>query len=592
MIKARLLLAGSILPMLAFGQAAPLANPGFVVAQAQPAAPEDPAQKGKQAPKKDQTPAAKPQPGQTQQPAAKPQPPAAQGQPSGTQQPSGQTGQPQRGQPPAQKSAQPPAQATPPASQTTTPSQTTPPAARTTPPAGQSGQPPAARRQPPGQPPATQTQTTPPATQTPSTAQQPTQTQPAQSQPAQTQPTQKQPPAARRGPPGAPPAAQGQQTPGQPAGQQPAARTPAGQPPAAQQQTTTPPAQGETSPAARGQTPPTQQGQSPAAQGQAPFVKRQPGEAISMQPTGSQGQPIRRVEELRQERREERQGDRTVIREGDRTIIRQGDRTIIQHSETGRFRHSGRELAVERRGGEVRNVIERPDGTRIITVTDDSGRLLRRIRRTREGREIIIIDNRVVARPGARADFYVQLPPPVIRIPRERYIVEADRASREEIYDTLIAPPVDRIERRYSLDEVRYSVALRQRMPRIDIDSITFESGSWEIAPDQLDALAVIGEGINRAIARNPAEVFMIEGHTDATGGDDDNLSLSDRRAESVALALSEQFQVPAENLTTQGYGEQQLKVPTDGPERQNRRVTLVRITPLLTGRAGTTGAN
>jgi outer membrane protein OmpA-like peptidoglycan-associated protein len=49
-------------------------------------------------------------------------------------------------------------------------------------------------------------------------------------------------------------------------------------------------------------------------------------------------------------------------------------------------------------------------------------------------------------------------------------------------------------------------------------------------------------------------------------------------------LVLSEQFGVPAENLTTQGYGEQYLKVPTPGPERANRRVTVRRITPLLTG--------
>jgi hypothetical protein len=35
----------------------------------------------------------------------------------------------------------------------------------------------------------------------------------------------------------------------------------------------------------------------------------------------------------------------------------------------------------------------------------------------------------------------------------------------------------------------------------------------------------------------------------------------------------------------TQGYGEQFLKIPTDGPEEQNRRVTARRITPLLEGR-------
>ena len=31
---------------------------------------------------------------------------------------------------------------------------------------------------------------------------------------------------------------------------------------------------------------------------------------------------------------------------------------------------------------------------------------------------------------------------------------------------------------------------------------------------------------------------------------------------------LSQKFGVPAENLTTQGYGEQYLKVPTQDPEK------------------------
>ncbi len=51
---------------------------------------------------------------------------------------------------------------------------------------------------------------------------------------------------------------------------------------------------------------------------------------------------------------------------------------------------------------------------------------------------------------------------------------------------------------------------------------------------------------------------------------------------ESVAIILSDTFRVPPENLTTQGYGEQYLKVPTEGPSRENRRVAVRRITPLL----------
>ena len=127
-------------------------------------------------------------------------------------------------------------------------------------------------------------------------------------------------------------------------------------------------------------------------------------------------------------------------------------------------------------------------------------------------------------------------------------------------------------------------------MPRVDLD-VTFETGSWQLSPDQVERLAAVAAGLNRAIQRNPREVFMVEGHTDAVGADVDNLSLSDRRAESVAVALTEQFQVPAENLVTQGYGEQFLKVATDGPERANRRVAVRRITPLIDKQAASTGA-
>jgi OmpA-OmpF porin, OOP family len=178
----------------------------------------------------------------------------------------------------------------------------------------------------------------------------------------------------------------------------------------------------------------------------------------------------------------------------------------------------------------------------------------------------------------------VDLPPPMIRIPRDRYIVETETATPTLLYETLVAPPVEVIDRPYSLDEIRYSAPLRDRMPRIDLNTVTFDSGSWELSPDQIEQLAGIAASLNRAIEVNPREVFLIEGYTDSVGSDVDNLSLSDRRAESVAIVLTQQFGVPAENLSTQGYGKQYLKVPTDGPERANRRVTVRRITPLLTG--------
>ena len=225
----------------------------------------------------------------------------------------------------------------------------------------------------------------------------------------------------------------------------------------------------------------------------------------------------------------------------------------------------------------------RPDGTQIITVVGRDGRLLRRIRRDERGREIIIIDNSY-RDPRAVGGFYVDLPPPVVSIPYDRYIVDADEASPEVIYDTMMAPPVERIDRRYSLDEIRYSPNVRQLMPSIDVNTINFETGSWEIPPDQAAKLQGIADGLNRAIQANPRAVFLIEGHTDAVGNDVDNLSLSDRRAESAATLLTQQFGVPAENLTSQGYGEQYPKEQTDGPSAINRRVTIRNITPLLNG--------
>ncbi len=83
-------------------------------------------------------------------------------------------------------------------------------------------------------------------------------------------------------------------------------------------------------------------------------------------------------------------------------------------------------------------------------------------------------------------------------------------------------------------------------------------------------------------IADDPSELFLIEGHTDAVGNAGYNLLLSDRRAESVALAFTEYFGVPAENMVIQGYGESFLRIPTQEVERLNRRVAVRRITPLL----------
>ena len=259
------------------------------------------------------------------------------------------------------------------------------------------------------------------------------------------------------------------------------------------------------------------------------------------------------MEDFRNQRQQSEEGGRTVIREPDRVIIldRNGQ-SFIRHNDADRFRYGARDVRVEQVGNESRTIIIRPDGTQIITVNDREGRLVRRVRRDNDGRELVILDNSF-RDSGPAGDFYVDLPPPVLRIPQDRYIVEAETADPALIYETLIAPPVDRIARRYSLDEIRYSPSVRQRMPSIDLNTINFETGSWEIPQDQALKLQVIADGLNSAISRNPREIFLVEGHTDAVGSDVDNLSLSDRRAEFSCNTVVAAIQSPGRKSCLSG---------------------------------------
>lgn len=331
-----------------------------------------------------------------------------------------------------------------------------------------------------------------------------------------------------------------------------------------------------------------------------PTTKRPPPDVVKRSYTVVR-KPARKYDDLKRERKEEvlGGGKYRVIREPDRrTIVRQDNRIFIRSDESERFRRiSPSARSFRRSDGSYQTVMTRRDGGRIVDVVDRNGRLLYRTRRGPGGRETILIDNRRYYREERNSGrdlllgvgiglvagaAIVALSEPRVTIPRERYIVDYDRASDDDIYEALTAPPVERLDRSYSLDEIRYSRPLRDRMRRVDLDTVTFDFGSWEVGADQERALERMAAGINRALESNADEIFLIEGHTDAVGSDEDNLSLSDRRAQSVAEILTTAYGVPPENLVTQGYGEEYLKINTQEPERANRRIAVRRISPLL----------
>ena len=276
--------------------------------------------------------------------------------------------------------------------------------------------------------------------------------------------------------------------------------------------------------------------------------------------------------------------EEVVETEGNRTIVRRGSQLEVQHDDSARLEvGSARRLQEINPDGTKTTTVIRPNGTRIVTVRDADGEIVERSRQSRNrGVEILIGGG--PRQQGPALDLHISLPQLEITIPQRDYVVESESASDRQIEQALIAPPVERVERSYSLREIRQSGRLRNKLRRIDVDTVTFEFGSAAVPPDQIRRMERIGRALSRTLARNPDEVFLLEGHTDAVGADLSNLALSDRRADSVAQILTFYFSVPSENLITQGYGEQFLKIPTAGPERENRRVTLRRITPLLRG--------
>ena len=274
-----------------------------------------------------------------------------------------------------------------------------------------------------------------------------------------------------------------------------------------------------------------------------------------------------------------------VERVDDRVVLGVGDQIFVRGDDRPRLRHDAQESYYdELPRGRVRETIVRPGGYRIVTVYDRYGDILQRSRVDDDGNEYVLMyapEYQEDRRP-AIVDVGYELPPMRLTIPVDDYIVDYSEDPDRDYYEFLSEPPVERVERVYTIDEVRNSARLRDKVRRIDLDTIHFATGSAEVSMSQAKTLRTVADAMQKVLDKDPGETFFIEGHTDAVGSDRANLVLSDERAESVAVLLTEVYGIPAENLVTQGYGERFLKIGTQEPEEENRRVTIRRVTPLV----------
>ncbi|PZU84814.1 MAG: hypothetical protein DI528_13570 [Shinella sp.] len=268
-----------------------------------------------------------------------------------------------------------------------------------------------------------------------------------------------------------------------------------------------------------------------------------------------------------------------------RTVINVGNQVVVRGDDRPRLRYDAQETYYEQLSrGRSRETIERGDGSRLVTIYNRYGDIILRSRFTPDGEEYVLVYSPEAdsEQPRVYVDVGYSLPPMRLTVPVNDYIVTMSNAPDRDYYDFLARPPVERVERVYSLDEVKSSARLRDKVRRIDLDTITFPSGSAEVPLAQAKTLRKVADAIQKVLQKDPGEVFLIEGHTDAVGSDRSNLVLSDQRAETVANLLTEVYGIPPENMSTQGYGERYLKIRTQAAEQQNRRVTIRRVTPLV----------
>lgn len=266
-------------------------------------------------------------------------------------------------------------------------------------------------------------------------------------------------------------------------------------------------------------------------------------------------------------------GDEVVSNSGDRVVIeRDGELRVLKNDDELLQRPGAQVQTQTFQDGSTRSSVTYEDASQIVTIRSSDGTVLRRtLIRADDGTEVVLFDD---TRKIDAVDFAT--------LPTLESLETRQREQKTTQQDALQRALFVDVGRSFSLQQIRDYKRVRALAPQVELDAVTFATGSAAIEPSQAEALRELGLTMRDIIEAEPSAVFLIEGHTDAVGAASYNLALSDRRAETVALALTEYFAVPPQNLITQGYGEADLKVMVLSDERANRRAVVRNISGLL----------
>jgi len=162
-------------------------------------------------------------------------------------------------------------------------------------------------------------------------------------------------------------------------------------------------------------------------------------------------------------------------------------------------------------------------------------------------------------------------PKPVTRSLSGPQADPADKAKELQFVSTLR----NRKTRSLSIGEREEISQIAANKPNINLD-IQFDYNSADIRTSSVPTVQELGKALSDPSLKG--STFLVEGHTDAVGGEAYNQALSERRADAIKHYLVEKFGIAGSDLVTVGYGKDKPKDPNAPMDPINRRVQVVNM--------------